>query len=131
MPTDVHTTRPTDIQRFLDPRVLGRLSNLSLTAKTVVEGFLLGLHRSPYFGVSIDFAEYRPYAPGDDIRSIDWNVYARSDRHYLKKYHGETNAEVHIVLDSSASMGYHSPLGPKDHGSGHGWDARPVPRMRG
>ena len=114
MPIDVHTTRPTDIQRFLDPRILGRLGNLSLTAKTVVEGFLLGLHRSPYFGVSIDFAEYRPYAPGDDIRSIDWNVYARSDRHYLKKYHGETNAEVHIVLDSSASMGYRSPLGPKD-----------------
>jgi len=114
MPVDVHTTRPTDLQRFLDPRVLARLANLSLIAKTVVEGFLLGLHRSPYFGVSIDFAEYRPYAPGDDPRSIDWNVYARSDRHYLKKYHGETNAEVHIVLDASASMGYRSPLGPRD-----------------
>ena len=114
MAVEVQSATPTDLQRFLDPRVLGRLANLSLIAKTVVEGFLIGLHRSPYFGVSIDFAEYRPYAPGDDPRSIDWNVYARSDRHYLKKYHGETNAEVHIVLDASASMGYRSPLGPRD-----------------
>ncbi len=114
MSTDVHATVATDLQRFLDPRVLARLTNLSLLARTVVEGFLIGLHRSPFFGVSIDFAEYRPYAPGDDPRSIDWNVYARSDRHYLKKYHGETNAEVHIVLDASASMGYRSPLGPRD-----------------
>lgn len=115
MSTDVHAPAPTDLQRFLDPKVLARLSkNLQLLAKTVVEGFLIGLHRSPFFGVSIDFAEYRPYAPGDDPRSIDWNVYARSDRHYLKKYHGETNAEVHIVLDASASMGYRSSTGPKD-----------------
>ena len=114
MPVDVHATAPTDAQRFLDPRILARLTNLSLIAKTVVEGFLIGLHRSPFYGVSIDFAEYRPYAPGDDLRSIDWNVFARSDRYYLKKYHGETNAEVHIVLDASASMGYRSPLGPPD-----------------
>ena len=100
------TTTATETQRFLDPRILARLSNLQLVAKTVVEGFLIGLHRSPYFGVSIDFAEYRPYSPGDDPRSIDWNVFARSDRYYLKKYHGETNAEVHIILDASASMGY-------------------------
>src|SRR5450759_5715163 len=77
-------TAATSEQRFLDPRVLSRLSNLQLVAKTVVEGFLIGLHRSPYYGVSIDFAEYRPYSPGDDPRSIDWNVYARSDRYYLK-----------------------------------------------
>jgi uncharacterized protein (DUF58 family) len=114
MPVDVHSTAATDAQRFLDPRILARLTNLSLIAKTVVEGFLIGLHRSPFYGVSIDFAEYRPYSPGDDLRSIDWNVYARSDRYYLKKYHGETNAEVHIVLDASASMGYRSPLGPPD-----------------
>ena len=114
MAVDVHSAVATDAQRFLDPRILGRLTNLSLIAKTVVEGFLIGLHRSPFYGVSIDFAEYRPYAPGDDLRSIDWNVYARSDRYYLKKYHGETNAEVHIVLDASASMGYRSPLGPPD-----------------
>jgi uncharacterized protein (DUF58 family) len=111
------TTTATPTQRFLDPRVLSRLSNLQLVAKTVVEGFLIGLHRSPYYGVSIDFAEYRPYAPGDDPRQIDWNVYARSDRHYLKKYHGETNAEVHVILDASASMGYKS--GNREQGIGN------------
>src|SRR3989304_765260 len=95
-------------QRFLDPRVLARISDLQLLAKTVVEGFLTGLHRSPYQGVSIDFAEYRPYSPGDDPRTVDWNVYARTDRHYIKKYYGETNAELHLVLDGSASMGYRS-----------------------
>ena len=95
-------------QRFLDPRVLSRIANLQLLAKTVVNGFLLGLHRSPMTGVSIEFAEYRPYAPGDDPRGIDWNVYARSDRHYLKKYRGETNTEIYLVLDASASMGYRS-----------------------
>src|SRR6266403_1921889 len=110
-------TTATSEQRFLDPRVLARLSNLQLVAKTVVEGFLIGLHRSPYFGVSIDFAEYRPYSPGDDPRSIDWNVFARSDRYYLKKYHGETNAEVHIILDASASMGYRS--GNREQGIGN------------
>ena len=111
------TTAATSEQRFLDPRVLGRLSNLQLVAKTVVEGFLIGLHRSPYYGVSIDFAEYRPYSPGDDPRSIDWNVFARTDRYYLKKYHGETNAEVHIILDASASMGYKS--GNREQGIGN------------
>src|SRR5215471_7108249 len=95
-------------QRFLDPKVLSRIANLQLLAKTVVNGFLLGLHRSPQTGVSIEFAEYRPYAPGDDPRGIDWNVYARSDRHYLKKYRGETNTEICLVLDASASMGYRS-----------------------
>ena len=113
MPLPIQSSvKPTDAQRFLDPRVLARLSNLQLLAKTVVEGFLIGLHRSPYYGVSIDFAEYRPYSPGDDPRGVDWNVYARTDRYYLKKYHGETNAEVHIVLDASASMGYRSPANP-------------------
>ena len=92
--------------RFLDPRILGRIASLQLVAKSVVEGFLTGLHRSPFTGVSIEFAEYRPYTPGDDPRSIDWNVYARSDRHYQKKYHGETNTELTILLDVSASMGF-------------------------
>jgi uncharacterized protein (DUF58 family) len=97
-----------DVQRFLDPKVLSRISNLQLIAKTVVTGFVMGLHRSPQTGVSIDFTEYRPYSPGDDPRGIDWNVYARSDRHYLKKYRGETNTEVYLVVDASASMGYRS-----------------------
>src|SRR3989338_4524016 len=117
MPVSLHSTKPTDAQRFLDPKVLVRLTNLQLLAKTVVEGFLIGLHRSPYYGVSIDFAEYRPYSPGDDPRSIDWNVYARTDRYYLKKYHGETNAEVTILLDASASMGYKS--GNREQGIGN------------
>ncbi|MBI3933752.1 MAG: DUF58 domain-containing protein [Acidobacteria bacterium] len=95
-------------QRFLDPKVLSRISNLQLIAKTVVAGFVMGLHRSPQTGVSIDFTEYRPYSPGDDPRGVDWNVYARSDRHYLKKYRGETNTEVYLVVDASASMGYRS-----------------------
>src|SRR5262245_6200788 len=95
-------------QRFLDPKVLTRIANLQLIAKTVVSGFLLGLHRSPQTGISIEFAEYRPYSPGDDPRGIDWNVYARSDRHYLKKYRGETNTEIYVILDASASMGYRS-----------------------
>jgi len=95
-------------QKFLDPRVLARISNLQLVAKTVVEGFLTGLHRSPHHGVSIEFAEYRPYSPGDEPRSVDWNVFARTDRYYVKKYHGETNTQIHIVLDASGSMNYRS-----------------------
>jgi uncharacterized protein (DUF58 family) len=95
-------------QRFLDPKILARISNLQLLARTVVNGFVAGLHRSPHTGVSVDFTEYRPYSPGDDPREIDWNAYARSDRHYLKKYRGETNTEVYLVVDASASMGYRS-----------------------
>jgi len=95
-------------QQFLDPKVLSRIANLQLIAKAVVTGFVMGLHRSPQTGVSIDFTEYRPYSPGDDPRGIDWNVYARSDRHYLKKYRGETNTEVYLIVDASASMGYRS-----------------------
>ncbi|MBI4458690.1 MAG: DUF58 domain-containing protein [Acidobacteria bacterium] len=112
MATPLSSAAVLQSQRFLDPRVLARISDLQLVAKTVVQGFLTGLHRSPYQGVSIDFAEYRPYSPGDDPRSVDWNVYARTDRHYIKKYYGETNAELHIVLDSSASMGYRAPDRP-------------------
>jgi uncharacterized protein (DUF58 family) len=95
-------------QRFLDPKVLARIANLQLLAKAVVTGFMTGLHRSPHTGVSVEFSEYRPYSPGDDPRGIDWNVFARSDRHYLKKYRGETNTEVYLVVDASASMGYKS-----------------------
>jgi uncharacterized protein (DUF58 family) len=96
-------------QRFLDPKTLARISSLQLVARTVVDGFLTGLHRSPFPGVSVEFAEYRSYSPGDDPRSIDWNVYARSDRYYQKQYQGETNSEFHILLDASASMGYRTP----------------------
>lgn len=94
--------------RFIDPQVLSRINNLYLIAKTVVEGFITGLHRSPYHGFSLDFAEYREYSPGDDIRTVDWKVYGRSDRFYVKKYEGETNTQVHILLDASRSMAFSS-----------------------
>jgi len=94
--------------RFIDPRVLMKIQNLELIARTVVEGFVQGLHKSPYLGFSVDFAEYRPYMPGDDIRRIDWNVYGRSDRLYLKLYEGETNTRVLVLLDVSGSMNYGS-----------------------
>src|SRR3990172_238531 len=92
--------------RLLDPRVLAGLANLELVARTVVEGFIIGLHRSPRFGFSQEFAEYRPYAEGDDPRFIDWNVYARTDRTYIKRFQGETNSHLMILLDASASMGF-------------------------
>ena len=92
--------------RFLDPAVIARLGTLELKAKTIVEGFLSGLHRSPYKGLSVEFAEYRQYMPGDDLSTIDWKVYARSDRHYVKKFEEETNLEGHLLLDVSASMAY-------------------------
>jgi uncharacterized protein (DUF58 family) len=96
------------MQRYLDPRVLAGLSGLDLVAKTVVDGFVAGLHRSPDFGFSQEFAEYRAYTPGDDLRHVDWNVFARTERAYLKRYRGETNSQLTMVLDSSASMGYSS-----------------------
>src|SRR5215813_7954095 len=96
------------IQRFLDPSILAGISGLDLVAKTVVDGFVAGLHRSPDFGFSQEFAEYRAYSPGDDLRHVDWNVFARTERMYLKRYRGETNSQLLILLDTSASMGYGS-----------------------
>lgn len=90
--------------RFLDPAVIARLGTMELKARTVVEGFLSGLHRSPYKGFSVEFAEYRQYLPGDDLSTLDWKVYARTDRHYVKKFEEETNLECHVLLDLSASM---------------------------
>jgi uncharacterized protein (DUF58 family) len=92
--------------RFLDPAVIARLSSMELKARTVVEGFLSGLHRSPYKGFSVEFAEYRQYLPGDDLSTLDWKVFARSDRHYVKKFEEETNLDGHVLLDVSASMAY-------------------------
>jgi uncharacterized protein (DUF58 family) len=100
-------SRPGEL-RFLDPAVLARLGTLELRARTVVEGFLSGLHRSPYKGFSVEFAEYRQYMPGDDLSTIDWKVYARSDRYYVKKFEEETNLDCYLLLDVSASMGYGS-----------------------
>ena len=94
--------------RFIDPAALARIDNLELVARTVVEGFIAGLHRSPYLGLSLDFADQRPYMPGDDIRRIDWRLYARTDRHYVKQFEADTNANFMVALDASASMGYGS-----------------------
>jgi uncharacterized protein (DUF58 family) len=94
------------IQRFLDPAVLGGISSLDLVAKTVVDGFVSGLHKSPDFGFSQEFAEYRAYNPGDDLRHVDWNVFARSEKMYLKRFRGETNCQVNVLLDTSKSMKY-------------------------
>jgi len=94
--------------RFLDPSVVARIGSMELRARTVVEGFLSGLHRSPFKGFSVEFAEYRQYLPGDDLSTIDWKVYARSDRYYVKKFDEETNVECHLLLDVSGSMGYGS-----------------------
>ncbi len=96
------------LQRFLDPQVLASISSLDLVAKTVVDGFVAGLHRSPTFGFSQEFAEYRQYVEGDDLRHVDWNVYARTDRIYLKRFKGETNSQTLVLLDASASMTYKS-----------------------
>jgi uncharacterized protein (DUF58 family) len=94
--------------RFLDPAVLAEISSLDLVAKTVVDGFIAGLHRSPDFGFSQEFAEYRAYTPGDDLRYVDWNVFARTEKAYLKRYRGETNTALMVLLDASASMGFAS-----------------------
>ncbi|MGH7542195.1 MAG: DUF58 domain-containing protein [Gemmatimonadota bacterium] len=94
--------------RLLDPTVLSRIGDLELVARTVVEGFMSGLHRSPFLGLSLEFAEHRAYEPGDDIRKIDWRVFGRTDRFYVKEYEAETNANVFFALDVSGSMSYGS-----------------------
>lgn len=96
------------VSSFLDPAVLARIDNLELLARTVVDGFINGLHRSPYLGLSIDFAEHRQYMPGDDIRRIDWRVFGRTDRFYVKQFEADTNANFIVVLDISRSMDYAS-----------------------
>jgi uncharacterized protein (DUF58 family) len=94
--------------RYLDFDLLASISNMELLAQTVVEGFLLGLHRSPFRGFSVEFAEYRQYTPGDEVRFIDWRVYARSDRFYVKRYEQDTNLEAHFLVDASRSMFFRS-----------------------
>jgi uncharacterized protein (DUF58 family) len=93
---------------YLDPAALMRIKNLELRARLVVEGFLAGLHRSPYHGFSVEFTEYRQYTPGDDPRYLDWKLYARSDRFYLKRFEDETNLRCYLLVDLSRSMGYGS-----------------------
>src|SRR5437870_1560610 len=93
---------------FIDPTALMRIKNLELRARVVVEGFMSGLHRSPYHGFSVEFTEYRQYSPGDDPRYLDWKLFARSDRYYLKRFEDETNLRSWLLVDLSKSMGYGS-----------------------
>src|SRR5919107_5908604 len=92
--------------RFLDPEVLARIGSLELLARAVVEGFIAGLHRSPFTGFSTEFTEYRQYNPGDDLRYLDWRLLGRTDRFFIKKYRADTNTQCHILVDTSASMNY-------------------------
>src|SRR6516164_7577583 len=94
--------------RFVDPTILSRISNLELLARTVVDGFINGLHRAPYFGASIDFAEHRGYVAGDDIRRVDWRLFARTDRFFVKQYEADTNANFSLIVDVSKSMSFGS-----------------------
>jgi len=95
-------------QRFIDPEVLTRIDNLELIARRVVDGFISGLHQSPMLGMSVDFAEHRSYMPGDDVRRIDWRLFARTDRLYVKEFEADTNANLHLLLDVSKSMDFGS-----------------------
>ena len=92
--------------RFLDPELLARIGSLELLARAVVEGFMSGLHRSPFTGFSTEFTEYRQYNPGDDLRYLDWRLLARTDRYFIKKYRADTNTQCHLLVDTSASMNY-------------------------
>ena len=104
-PTNTGEKSPTS----LDPRTLAKLKGLQLRARHIVEGYVSGLHRSPYHGFSIEFAEHREYAPGDDLRHLDWKVFGRTDKYYLKQYEDETNLICYLVLDVSESMQYRNP----------------------
>src|SRR3954469_15911567 len=96
------------IKGLVDTAALMKIGSLELRAKVVMEGFRRGLHRSPFHGFSVEFTEYRPYVPGDDERFLDWRLYARSDRDYVKKYEDETNLRCHLVVDHSRSMAFAS-----------------------
>lgn len=98
----------TELQQYLDPRVLAKITRLDLQARLVVEGFVSGLHRSPFHGFSVEFASHREYVPGDDIKHIDWKVQARTDRYYIKQYEEETNLKATFLVDASESMHYGS-----------------------
>ncbi len=97
-----------DYRKYLQPDVVARLANMELVARLVVEGFITGLHQSPYHGFSVEFAEHRQYMPGDEVRHIDWKLYGKTDRYYIKQFEEETNLKAYIILDASRSMGYAS-----------------------
>src|SRR5437667_3251271 len=93
-------------EKYLRPEVIRQVARLDLRAKFIVEGFLAGLHASPFHGFSVEFSEHRKYVPGDDLKDLDWNVYAKTDKYYLKKFEAETNVTGYLVMDLSASMAY-------------------------
>jgi uncharacterized protein (DUF58 family) len=105
------TEAATEYRRYLDPRTLARVGSLELRARLIVEGLMTGQHRSPYQGISVEFAQHRPYVQGDDIRHVDWKVYGRSEKIYLKQYLQETNLNLICVVDASESMGFGSVKG--------------------
>ncbi len=100
---------PTELSKFLDPKTLTKLGNLDLKARLIVEGYISGQHKSPFHGFSVEFAEHREYSPGDDFKHLDWKVWAKSDRFYIKQYEEETNLRSFILMDTSESMKYASP----------------------
>jgi uncharacterized protein (DUF58 family) len=102
--------------RFIDPAVLGRIGNLELVSRMVVDGVINGLHRSPYFGASVDFAEHRGYVPGDDIRRVDWRVFARTDRYFVKEFEADSNSNFSVLLDVSKSMSFGARISKLDYG---------------
>ncbi len=95
-----------EVRSPVDPRIINKIAKLDLRARSVVEGYVSGVHRSPYRGFSVEFAEHREYAPGDDLRYLDWKVFGKSDRYYVKQYEEETNLLCHLVLDTSESMDF-------------------------
>jgi uncharacterized protein (DUF58 family) len=102
--------------RFIDPAVLAKIGNLEFVARSVVDGVINGSHRSPYFGASVDFAEHRGYVPGDDIRRVDWRVFARTDKYYIKEFEADSNANFSVLLDVSKSMAFGSKITKLDYG---------------
>jgi len=97
-----------EYRSYLDPKIISRISSLDLRARLVVEGFMVGLHKSPYHGFSVEFSQHRPYMQGDNLRSVDWRVFGKTEKYYIKQYEEETNLRSYIILDSSKSMSYSS-----------------------
>ena len=109
-------TTPVPGAKFIDPVVLAKIGNLEFIAKTVVDGLINGTHRSPFFGASVDFAEHRGYVAGDDIRRVDWRVFARTDKYYIKEFEADSNANFTVLLDISRSMGFGDRISKLDYG---------------
>lgn len=120
----------TDGRSLLDPRIVGKLQRLDLIARLVVEGFLTGLHKSPYHGFSVEFADYRQYMPGDPIRNVDWKVFAKSDRYYIKQFEEETNLRCHLLIDVSTSMLFRGDPAQYGKHAGRGGEAAELTKLR-